>query len=118
MTDQERLRTAAHHSPPPERFESSVRVRRRPRLELVSVEGEPTDDERRALEETLVQMVEAERAAMTSSLWLRAARSQGRRLGMLDYRDRFSREDAWRLSTRFPFGGREYPGRVGRGDTR
>ena len=63
-------------------------------------------------------MVEAERAATSSSLWLRAARSQGRRLGMLDYRDRFSREDAWRLSTRFPFGGREYPGRVGRGDTR
>jgi hypothetical protein len=63
-------------------------------------------------------MVEQERAATSSSLWLRAARSQGRRLGMLDYRDRFSHEDAWRLSTRFPFGGREYPGRVGRGDTR
>ena len=91
---------------------------RRPKLELVSVEGNATEDERRALEETLVQMIEAERAATTSSLWLRAARSQGRRLGMLDYRDRFSREDAWRLSTRFPFGGREYPGRVGRGDTR
>jgi hypothetical protein len=91
---------------------------RRPKLELVSVEGEPTEDERIALEEALVQMVEGERAATTSSLWLRAARSQGRRLGMLDYRDRFSREDAWRLSTRFPFGGREYPGRVGRGDTR
>jgi len=37
---------------------------------------------------------------------------------MFDYRDRFTRDDAWRLSTRFPFGGREYPGRVGRGDTK
>ena len=109
MTDKEGLRAAETHS---------VRVRRRPRLELVSVEGAATEDEKRAIEEALVQMVEAERAATSSSLWLRAARSQGRRLGMLDYRDRFSREDAWRLSTRFPFGGREYPGRVGRGDTR
>jgi hypothetical protein len=39
-------------------------------------------------------------------------------LGMFDYRDRVERDDAWRLSTRFPFGGREYPGRLGRGDTR
>ena len=62
--------------------------------------------------------VEQERQARASSLWLRAARSQGRRLGMFDYRDRFSSEDAWRLSTRFPFGGREYPGRNGRGDTK
>jgi hypothetical protein len=37
---------------------------------------------------------------------------------MFDYRDRFSSDDAWRLSTRFPFGGREYPGRHGRGDAR
>jgi hypothetical protein len=51
-------------------------------------------------------------------MWLRAARSQGRRLGMFDYRDRFDPADAWRLSTRFPFGGREYPGRGGRGDTK
>jgi hypothetical protein len=63
-------------------------------------------------------MVEAEHSAATPSLWLRAARSQGRRLGMFDYRDRFERSDAWRLSTRFPFGGREYPGRYGRGDTK
>ena len=92
--------------------------RRRPRLEVVSVEGEPTDSETRAIQEALEEMVVLERQATSSSLWLRAARSQGRRLGMLDYRDRFSREDAWRLSTRFPFGGREYPGRIGRGDTR
>jgi hypothetical protein len=91
---------------------------RKPRLEIVSVDGDATESEKHAIEEALVEMVEAERAATTSSLWLRAARSQGRRLGMLDYRDRFSRDDAWRLSTRFPFGGREYPGRVGRGDTR
>ncbi len=37
---------------------------------------------------------------------------------MYDYRDRFEAADAWRLSTRFPFGGREYPGLVGRGDAR
>ena len=91
---------------------------RRPKLELVTVEGGATEDERRAIAEALEKLVEQERQATTSSLWLRAARSQGRRLGMLDYRDRFSKDDAWRLSARFPFGGREYPGRVGRGDTR
>ena len=91
---------------------------RRPKLELVSVEGGATEDEQRTIVAALEEMVEKERQAKASSLWLRAARSQGRRMGMLDYRDRFSKDDAWRLSTRFPFGGREYPGRVGRGDTR
>ena len=91
---------------------------RKPKLELVSVDGEATEAEVHAIQHALEEMVVQERQATSSSLWLRAARSQGRRLGMLDYRDRFSRDDAWRLSTRFPFGGREYPGRVGRGDTR
>ena len=31
---------------------------------------------------------------------------------------RFDTADAWRLSTRFPFGGREYPGLNGRGDAK
>jgi hypothetical protein len=81
-----------------------------PHLELVSVDGSPTADEERAIKTALEDMIERERGI--------AARGQGRRLGMLDYRDRFSNEDAWRLSTRFPFGGREYPGRAGRGDSR
>ena len=93
-------------------------TRHRPRLELVSVDGNASEDEKRAIEAALVEIVEQERQARSSSLWLRAARSQGRRLGMLDYRDRFTHEDAWRLSARFPFGGREYPGRNGRGDTK
>ena len=37
---------------------------------------------------------------------------------MLDYRDRFAKDDAWRLSARFPFGGREYPGLNGRADAK
>ena len=68
--------------------------------------------------EAIARLVEAEREARSSSVWLRAARAQGRRLGMYDYRDRFSREDAWRLSARLPGGGREYPGLHGRGDAR
>ena len=87
-------------------------------LRVVSIDGEPTADERRALEAALEQLVTEERLARESSIWKRAGRSQGRRLGMSDYRDRFSAEDAWRLSTRFPFGGREYPGLLGRGDAR
>ena len=93
-------------------------MNRRPRLEIVDVTGAPSHEESKAIEAALVEMVELERQATSSSLWLRAARSQGRRLGMLDYRDRFTHEDAWRLSARFPFGGREYPGRNGRGDTK
>ncbi len=91
---------------------------RKPKLEVVSVSGSPSDEERRAVHHALTEMVEQERQATSTSLWLRAARAQGRRLGMLDFRDRFTHEDAWRLSARFPFGGREYPGRVGRGDTK
>jgi hypothetical protein len=91
---------------------------KKPHLELVTIDGDPTEEERAAIEAALEHAVERERQGTTSSLWLRAARSQGRRLGMFDYRDRFSSEDAWRLSTRFPFGGREYPGRNGRGDTK
>ena len=87
-------------------------------MDIVSVSGNPTEEERRLLQEALEHILEQERQARQSSLWLRAARSQGRRLGMMDYRDRFSREDAWRLSTRFPFGGREYPGLNGRGDAK
>jgi hypothetical protein len=90
----------------------------KPHLELVSVDGEATDAEKEVVQAALEKMVEEERQAKTTSLWLRAARSQGRRLGMLDYRDRFSHEDAWRLSARMPYGGREYPGLNGRGDAK
>lgn len=87
-------------------------------FELVSVDGNPTDEERRAIEAALEAELAAERAAREPSLWLRAGRSQGRRLGMYDYRDRFAHEDAWRLSLRMPSGGREYPGLNGRGDAK
>ena len=87
-------------------------------LESIEVAGDPTGDERRAIEAALEALVTAERRGAAASLWRRAGRAQGRRLGMTDYRDRFSRDDAWRLSARFPFGGREYPGLIGRGDAR
>ena len=91
---------------------------RNPRVEIVSVRGRPDEAERRAIEQALEELVENERHGSAASIWKRAGRAQGRRLGMVDYRDRFSRDDAWRLSARFPFGGREYPGLVGRGDAR
>ena len=98
---------------------SRYRAPRRPRrFEIVSVDGNPTDAERVAIEAALERSLEKERAAVEPSLWLRAGRSQGRRLGMYDYRDRFAREDAWRLSVRMPAGGREYPGLNGRGDAK
>ena len=92
--------------------------RKRPRLEIVSIDGAPTDEERTALSEALERFVDVERQARTPSMWLRAGRAQGRRLGMYDYRDRIDRDDAWRLSVRFPAGGREHVGRTGRGDSR
>ena len=88
------------------------------RIRIVSTTGGPTEQELQAIETALEKMVEEERKSVSTSLWLRAARSQGRRLGMLDYRDRFSQDDAWRLSARFPFGGREYPSLHGRGDSK
>ena len=88
------------------------------RVEIESISPQPTPEEERALRAALEEVVEKERQAASSSLWLRAARSQGRRLGMLDYRDRFAKDDAWRLSARFPSGGREYPGLNGRADAK
>jgi hypothetical protein len=90
----------------------------RPRLELVSVDGRPTEVERGVLGRAVEDLVAAERQATTPSLWLRAGRAQGRRLGMYDYRDRFPAGEAWRLSLRFPPGGREHTGRMGRGDSK
>lgn len=90
----------------------------KPKLRVVSVDGDPTDQERAAIEAALAKMIEEERRARAASVWKRAGRAQGRRLGNFDYRDRFDSADAWRLSTRFPFGGREYPGLNGRGDAR
>jgi hypothetical protein len=84
----------------------------------VSIDGDATAEEITAAEEALTRLVEEERKARSASVWLRSGRAQGRRLGMYDYRDRFSHEDAWRLSVRFPPGGREYPGLLGRGDAR
>jgi hypothetical protein len=90
----------------------------KPHLRIVSVDGNPTEEERAAIEAAVGKMIEEERRARAASVWKRASRAQGRRLGNFDYRDRFDSADAWRLSTRFPFGGREYPGLNGRGDAR
>ena len=87
-------------------------------LESLDVRGNATDEERAAVRAALLELIEQERRGAAVSVWRRAGRAQGRRLGMTDYRDRFAREDAWRLSARFPFGGREYPGLVGRGDAK
>ena len=98
---------------------SEWRSPRRPRrLEIVAIEGNPTDEERDALERALESVLDRERQARTPSMWLRAGRAQGRRLGMYDYRDRITKDDVWRLSLRLPAGGREYTGRTGRGDSR
>lgn len=90
----------------------------KPRLRIVSVDGQPTEEERAAIEAAVEKMIAEERRARAASVWKRAGRAQGRRLGNFDYRDRFDSADAWRLSTRFPFGGREYPGLNGRGDAK
>ena len=89
-----------------------------PRLELVAVDGRPTESELKVIARAVENHVEGQRGAAAPSIWRRASRAQGRRLGMFDYRDRFTSEDAWRLSARFPFGGREYSGLHGRGDAR
>ena len=87
-------------------------------LDVVSIAGNPTEQERRAAEEGLAKLIEAEREATAPALWARAGRGEARRLGMYDYRDRFSRDDAWRLSARFPAGGQQYAGLFGRGDAK
>jgi hypothetical protein len=90
----------------------------RGRLHIVRIGGDPTPEERAEIEAVVTKLIRTEQQESTPSLWARSGRAQSRRLGMFDYRDRFSQEDAWRLSVRMPFGGREYPGRNGRGDTK
>ena len=87
-------------------------------VQIVSIEGNPSPEDERALAEAVDQIVLTDRQARFPSMWLRAGRAQGRRLGMSDYRDRFAPGDTWRLSTRFPPGGREYQGLNGRGDAK
>jgi hypothetical protein len=90
----------------------------RPRLEIVRIDGDPSPEEREEIQTVVTKLVRTEQQESTPSLWARSGRAQSRRLGMFDYRDRFSQDDAWRLSVRMPFGGREYPGRNGRGDAK
>jgi hypothetical protein len=98
--------------------QSDFHAKQTPKLEIVKIGGAPGDAERAAVEIALLRLVQEERRTRAASVWRRASRAQGRRLGMYDYRDRFEAEDAWRLSARFPAGGREYPGLSGRGDAR
>jgi hypothetical protein len=93
-------------------------VNERAGFEIISVIPEPSAQERAALQGALQQIAAAEQRARATSVWLRAGRARGRRLGMYDYRDRFDAADAWRLSLRFPTGGREYQGKPGRADAR
>jgi hypothetical protein len=90
----------------------------RPRLAIVRIDGDPSAEERDEIQAVVSKLVRTEQQESTPSLWARSGRAQSRRLGMFDYRDRFSQDDAWRLSVRMPFGGREYPGRNGRGDAK
>lgn len=92
--------------------------RRRPHLEIVRIKGDPTEEEREEIAAVVTKLVRTERQENAPSLWARSGRAQSRRLGMFDYRDRFEQDDAWRLSVRMPFGGREYAGRNGRGDAK
>jgi hypothetical protein len=87
-------------------------------LELVAIDGHPSGEELRAVQSAVEHVIEAELRASAPSMWLRANRARGRRLGMYDYRGRFNQGEAWRLSLRFPPGGREHPGRTGRGDAK
>lgn len=98
--------------------ESQKRHGEQTRLEVVTIDGDPTEEEGQAIARALEELAAKEKAARTASVWLRAGRAQGRRLGMFDYHARFESADAWRLSTRFPFGGREYSGMNGRGDAK
>ncbi len=89
-----------------------------PNIEITGVTGKPSTEDLTIISRALETAIEHEREATRPSLWLRGARAQGRRLGVFDYRDRLTHADSWRLSARFPFGGREYRGLWGRGDAK
>jgi hypothetical protein len=87
-------------------------------FEIVSITPAPSDEERAALEAALTELMAAENHGHRESVWALAGRARGRRLGLSDYRERLDAADVWRLSPRFPAGGREYQGLAGRADAR
>jgi hypothetical protein len=87
-------------------------------FEIVSITPAPSDEERAALEAALTELVAAEKRGPRESVWALAGRARGRRLGLSDYRARLDGADVWRMSLRWPTGGREYQGLAGRADAR
>ena len=87
-------------------------------FEIISITPRPGEDERGALETALTELMAAEKHGPSESLWALAGRARGRRLGLSDYGERLDAADVWRLSLRWPTGGREYQGLAGRADAR
>lgn len=79
--------------------------RTREHLELFEIRGDPTEEERAAIALALQRTADGEKGTVSTSLWPLAATARPGSVGVVDYREDVTNEDAWRLSTRS--GGRE-----------
>ncbi len=68
-------------------------------LELVEILGNPNEEERAAIALAIEKAAEGERTTGSSALWPLASGPRPASVGLVDYREDVSNEDAWRLST-------------------
>ncbi|HVE92810.1 MAG TPA: hypothetical protein VNE62_11030 [Actinomycetota bacterium] len=78
---------------------------------------EPPPDEAAAITAAIRALLASEKVQSSPPSW-RAASWASRRAGITDIAPLMSPSRRWPLSSRLPWGGREYPGLLGRGDAR
>ncbi len=79
--------------------------RTREHLELLEIRGNPTEEERTAIALALERTVGGEKRMISTPLWPLAVEARPASVGVVDYREDVTNEDAWRLSA--VSGGRE-----------
>jgi hypothetical protein len=83
----------------------------------IGVSPEPDDDDREAILVAVEELLRREATLATPAAWRLVARTQ-QRIGITDLGRFVPDGRRWALSTRTPWGGREFPGLNGRGDAK
>lgn len=83
----------------------------------IRIDPEPSPEDREAILAAVRELLAREASLARPSPW-RLAGWVHQRTGITDLARWVPAERRWPLSARLPWGGREYPGLVGRGDAR
>ncbi len=83
----------------------------------IRITPEPSEEDREAILRAVRELLRAEERRARPPMWTVAGWTY-RRTGVMDLRKAAGELRAWTLSARLPWGGREYPGLIGRGDAK